>query len=90
MSESTRVNLVSCVSKKKLTAAPSREFYVSPWFVAARRYVEATGDPWYVLSAKYGLVSPTIGSVRSAIVSACNGLDFGTTTMLMKGTILSS
>jgi hypothetical protein len=58
MAESNRVYLVSCVSKKSLTAAPSREFYVSPWFMAVRRYVEATGDPWYVLSAKYGLVSP--------------------------------
>jgi hypothetical protein len=58
MTESTRIYLVSCVSKKSLTAAPSREFYVSPWFLAVRQYVEATGDPWYVLSAKYGLVGP--------------------------------
>jgi hypothetical protein len=50
---------VSCVSKKLTTAAPARAFYASPWFAAVRRYVEATGDPWYVLSAKYGLVSPT-------------------------------
>jgi len=59
MAESNRIYLVSCVSKKSLTAAVAREFYVSPWLLAVRRYVEATGDPWYVLSAKYGLVSPT-------------------------------
>ena len=58
MAETNRVFLVSCVSKKRLAAAPSREFYVSPWFLAVRRYVEASGDPWYVLSAKYGLVAP--------------------------------
>jgi hypothetical protein len=58
MTESTRVYLVSCVSKKSLTAEPAREFYGSPWFMAVRCYVEATGDPWFVLSAKYGLVTP--------------------------------
>lgn len=56
--ESNRVYLVSCVSRKSPIAAPSREFYVSPWFRAVRQYVEATGDPWYILSAKYGLVIP--------------------------------
>jgi hypothetical protein len=58
MTESKQVFLVSCVSKKSLIAAPAREFYVSPWFMAVRRYVEASGDPWYVLSAKHGLVTP--------------------------------
>jgi hypothetical protein len=58
VADSQRVYLVSCVSKKTTTAAPSRAFYVSPWFLAVRQYVEVTGDPWYVLSAKYGLVSP--------------------------------
>jgi hypothetical protein len=53
-----RVYLVSCVSKKSPTAAPAKEFYASPWFLAVRRYIEAAGDPWFVLSAKYGLVSP--------------------------------
>jgi hypothetical protein len=53
-----RIYLVSCVSKKSQTAAPARELYVSPWFRAARRYVEASGDPWFILSAKHGLISP--------------------------------
>ncbi len=53
-----RIFLVSCVSKKSQTAAAARELYVSPWFRAARRYVEASGDPWFILSAKHGLVRP--------------------------------
>jgi uncharacterized protein DUF6884 len=31
------------------------EFYAAPWFLAVRRHVEAAGDPWFILSAKYGL-----------------------------------
>jgi hypothetical protein len=58
MAESDRIYLVSCVSRKLGIAAPTREFYVSPWFMAVRQYVEAAGDPWYVLSAQYGLVTP--------------------------------
>jgi hypothetical protein len=50
--------LVSCVCKKRSTAAPAKDLYVSEWFRRARRYVEATKRPWFILSAKYGLVSP--------------------------------
>lgn len=31
---------------------------MSDWFVKARRYVERNGAPWFILSAKYGLVAP--------------------------------
>jgi hypothetical protein len=51
--------LVSCVSKKRCTPAPAREFYTSDWFLKARDYVERDGSPWFILSAKYGLVSPS-------------------------------
>lgn len=57
MSERT-VYLLSCVSKKKTFPAPARDLYVSEWFCRARSYVETTGDPWFILSAEYGLVSP--------------------------------
>ena len=50
--------LVSCVSVKQPAAAPARELYASPWFHKARACVEAIGCPWYILSAKYGLVDP--------------------------------
>jgi hypothetical protein len=55
---SDRAYLVSCVSRKLSTSASARDFYLSPWFTAVRRHIEAAGDPWYVLSAKYGLVGP--------------------------------
>ena len=50
--------LVSCVSAKQPGAAPARELYVSPWFHKARICVGASGCPWYILSAKYGIVDP--------------------------------
>jgi hypothetical protein len=50
--------LVSCVSKKRRVPAPAKDLYVSEWFLRARAFVEATGCPWFILSAKYGLVAP--------------------------------
>jgi hypothetical protein len=52
------VCLVSCVKAKKPTSAAAKELYVSNWFRLARRYVESLGCPWYILSAKHGLVAP--------------------------------
>lgn len=53
-----RLYLVSCVSKKLPHPAPAREFYCSTWFVLARRLIEREHAPWYILSAKHGLVHP--------------------------------
>lgn len=50
--------LVSCVSRKRNTPGPARELYTSPWFLKARRFVELTGCPWFILSAEYGLLAP--------------------------------
>ena len=50
--------LVSCVSLKCPVPARARDLYTSPWFRKARACVEAMGCPWYILSAKYGLVDP--------------------------------
>lgn len=52
------VYLVSCVSQKREEPSPAKDLYVSDWFRKARRYAEASGSPWFVLSAKYGLVNP--------------------------------
>ena len=52
------VYLVSCVSKKRASPTVAKDLYVSAWFLKARRYVEATCCPWFILSAKYGLLSP--------------------------------
>lgn len=58
MSNTETVYLVSCVGKKRATQAPAKDLYASEWFLRARRHVEATGCPWFILSAKYGLVAP--------------------------------
>ena len=50
--------LVSCVSKKGQLPARARDLYTSSWFKKARLCVEETGCPWYILSAKYGLIDP--------------------------------
>jgi hypothetical protein len=50
--------LVSCVSGKQTRSSPARLLYTSPWFSLARRLVERSGARWFILSAKYGLVSP--------------------------------
>lgn len=52
------VHLVACVAGKLDRAAPARELYTSPWFQKARAYVERQGGPWFILSAKYGLIAP--------------------------------
>ena len=39
-------------------AEPGIDLYISPWFKRARTYVESTKQPWFILSAKYGLVCP--------------------------------
>jgi uncharacterized protein DUF6884 len=50
--------LVSCVSKKRATAARARDLYQSQWFLKARGHVEGLGHRWFVLSAEYGLLDP--------------------------------
>jgi len=58
MNHARCIYLVSCVSQKKTTPSSARDLYVSQWFVKARRHVEATGMPWFILSAEYGLLDP--------------------------------
>jgi hypothetical protein len=57
-SPSATVYLVACVSKKRAGPTQARELYISDWFGKARHYVEATHSPWFILSAKHGLVAP--------------------------------
>lgn len=52
------VYLVACVAAKLDYAAEARELYISPWFRKARAYVEHTGSPWLILSARHGLIDP--------------------------------
>ena len=53
-----RIYLVSCVAKKRTETVAAKDLYISPWFRLARRYVECSGDPWFILSAKCGLLEP--------------------------------
>lgn len=52
------VYLVSCVGKKRDHATPAKDLYASEWFFRARAYVERRGGSWFILSAKFGLLSP--------------------------------
>jgi hypothetical protein len=59
MSDPSRtIYLVSCVSEKSPMPAQAKDLYKSDWFLKARDYVESTRSPWFILSAKYGLVPP--------------------------------
>lgn len=53
-----RVALVSCVKKKRDSAAPARDLYLSQLFRGLRRFAEAHADYWYILSAEHGVLHP--------------------------------
>jgi Family of unknown function (DUF6884)/GIY-YIG catalytic domain len=50
--------LIGCVRTKRSAAAPAADLFDSPLFAGRRRYAISTGKPWYILSAKYGLLAP--------------------------------
>lgn len=58
MDESHSVVLLGCVKKKRSDRAPAAHLYISPLWRARRRYAETSGAPWFILSAKHGLVKP--------------------------------
>jgi len=58
LKEVRKIYLVSCVAGKMPYPTNAGNLYTSPWFIMARSLVEKTGQPWFILSAKYGLVSP--------------------------------
>jgi len=53
-----RLIILGCVAEKLSHPAPARDLYVSPLWEKRRRYAEASGMPWVILSAEYGLVLP--------------------------------
>lgn len=61
LAESGKVDvvLVGCVKRKLDHPAPAQDLYSSSLFQKERAYAEATGAPWFVLSAKHGLSAPT-------------------------------
>lgn len=52
------VVLVGCVKTKRDHEAPAKDLYVSDYFKKLRTYAEASGKPWFILSAEHGLVAP--------------------------------
>ena len=50
--------VIACGSKKRNHPAPARDMYVGSLFKNARRAAESTGLPWYIMSAKYGILRP--------------------------------
>lgn len=51
--------LIQCTKSKRDEPAKAKDLYdESDYFVAMRDYAEATGEDWYILSAKHGLVDP--------------------------------
>ena len=53
-----RLYFVSCVGKKGYRTVPAKDLYRSTWFKLARARVEREAAPWFILSAKHGLVHP--------------------------------
>lgn len=58
MGEVRKLYLISCVSVKRLHPIEAGNLYSSPWFLMARNLILQTKEPWFILSAKYGLLSP--------------------------------
>lgn len=52
--------IVGCGKAKLAHAAPARDLYTGSLFRAARRYVEARGERWFILSAAHGLIAPEV------------------------------
>ncbi|MDF1597902.1 MAG: hypothetical protein P1T08_17620 [Acidimicrobiia bacterium] len=52
------VILLGCVSEKRDHPAPAKDLYISPLWERRRAYAEASGQPWYILSAEHGLLHP--------------------------------
>lgn len=50
--------LIGCVKTKLPGRHKAKDLFTSPLFIGRRRRAEGTGVPWFILSAKYGLLAP--------------------------------
>ena len=50
--------LLGCVSQKQATPMAAKDLYRSELFRRRRLWAEASGKPWWIVSAEYGLVDP--------------------------------
>jgi len=53
-----RICLVACVSLKDTRKKRAGDIYLSPLFKKAKEFASKNFDRWYILSAKYGLITP--------------------------------
>ena len=58
VADARRIVLIGCVKSKRTSAAPARELYTSTLFARRRAYAEGSGNRWYIVSARLGLVAP--------------------------------
>ena len=59
MDDHRTIVLLGCVKTKCSSPAPAADLYTSPLWRVRRRYAEASGATWFILSAKHGLVPPS-------------------------------
>lgn len=52
------VVLIGCVKSKGVQPAPAKDLYTSALFARRRRYAEESGAPWFIVSSRWGLVTP--------------------------------
>lgn len=50
--------VVGCGKQKRAESAPAKDLYIGSLFRMARRYAEARGGPWVILSAAHGVIDP--------------------------------
>jgi hypothetical protein len=70
-----RIGLVGCVKKKGPMAAPGRRPVRVVIVMGRRRFVEASCDRWFILSALHGPVDPdeVIAPYDESLVASRNG-----------------
>lgn len=54
----TAVTLVGCGGSKRSEPTAARDLYTSNLFRKSAAWAERLGDPWYIASAKHGLLRP--------------------------------
>jgi len=55
----TRVTLIQCTNAKREGRHKARDLYdESAYYCIMREWAESLGNPWFILSAKYGLLNP--------------------------------
>ena len=55
-----QITLIGCVKTKNPGPMKAKDLYSSPLFKARREYAESRGVPWFILSARLGLVDPEL------------------------------